>query len=77
MRNVEKSIARVAGLLFVAAAVLEGVSRLIESSQLHDAARWVLLGALFVVLAPIAVIGVLTGIQKLSARGKSGGSHAA
>jgi len=76
MTRPEKFILRVAGPLFILAALLEGLSRHADQPALHVAAAWVLITALFVVLTPIAVATVLVAFQSLLARRRSRDSDA-
>lgn len=72
----EKVIVGIAGLLFVLAAVLEGLSRLGNQPAFHHVAEWVLMGALFAVLTPIAVAAAVIAWQTLVARKKDRDSDA-
>jgi len=74
MPRPEKIIVGIAGLLFVLAAVLEGLSRLIDQPAFHHVAAWVLMAALFAVFTPIAVAVVVMAFQALVARKKDGES---
>jgi putative copper export protein len=71
MARPEKIIVSTGLLLFVIAAVLEGLSRLRDRPDLHDGARWAAVAALFVVLIPIALVGVVLGVQAWFARKRS------
>lgn len=77
MLRPERIIVGIAGLLFVLAAVLEGLSRLGDQPALHDVAAWVLMAALFAVLTPIAVATAVVAYQTLIARNKDRDSDAA
>jgi hypothetical protein len=77
MPRPEKIIVGIGGLLFVLAAVLEGLSRLSNQPAFHHVATWVLMGALFAVLTPIAVAVAVIAWQKLGARKKDRDSDAA
>jgi hypothetical protein len=77
MPRPERIIVGIAGPLFVLAAVLEGLSRLGDRPALHDAAAWVLMAALFVVLTPIAVAAAIVACQSLLVRKKDRDSDAA
>ena len=70
MPRPEKIVVRSAGLLFVLAAALEGISRLGGRPAFHEAAAWTLVAGLFAVLAPIAVAALFIGCQTLVARWK-------
>jgi len=70
MPRPEKIVVRSAGLLFVLAAALEGVSRLGGMPAFHEAAAWALMAGLFAVLTPIAVAAVVVACQALIARRK-------
>jgi len=75
MPRPEKIIVNTGLLLFVLAAVLEGLGRLRDRPDLHDAARWAAVAAVFVVLIPIALVGVVLGFQALFGRkGRPNGS---
>lgn len=65
MLHPEKILVRTGLSLFVLAAVLEGLSRLRHRPDLHAAALWVSIGALFVGLVPVAIVGVVLGFQAL------------
>ncbi|HKB83086.1 MAG TPA: hypothetical protein VKD04_07760 [Burkholderiales bacterium] len=65
MLRPEKIVVNTGLLLFVLAAVFEGLSRLFNRPDLHDVARWAAVAALFVALVPIALAGVVLGFQKL------------
>ena len=77
MPKPEKIIVGIAGPLFVLAAVLEGLNRLGHQPALHDAATWVLMTALFVVLTPTAVAAAIVACQSLLVDKKDGDSDAA
>lgn len=77
MLRPEKLIVRIAGFLFLLAAVLEGLSRLGDQPAFHDVAAWVLMAALFTVLTPIAVAAAVVACQTLIARKKDRDSDAA
>jgi hypothetical protein len=77
MPRAEKIIVGIAGLLFVLAAVLEGLSRLGEQPAYHDVAAWVLMAALFAVLTPIALAAGVVACQTFVARKKDRDSDAA
>jgi hypothetical protein len=77
MLRPEKIMVGIAGLLFILAAVLEGLSRLGDQPALHDVATWALMAALFAVLTPIAVATAVIAYQSLIARKKDRDSDAA
>ena len=70
MPRPEKIVVRSAGLLFVLAAALEGISRLGGRPAFHEAAAWALVAGLFAVLAPIAAAAAVVACQALVARRK-------
>jgi hypothetical protein len=76
MPRPEKIIVGIAGPLFILAAVLEGLGRLGDQPALHDAAVWVLMAALFVVLAPITVAAAIVAWQYFLAGRKDRDSDA-
>lgn len=77
MLRPEKLIVRIAGLLFLLAGVLEGLSRLGDQPAFHDAAAWALVAALFVVLTPILIAVVVVACQTFVARKKDRDTDAA
>jgi len=77
MPRPEKIIVGIAGLLFVLAAVLEVLSRLIDQPAFHHGAAWVLMAALFSVFMPIAVAAAVIAFQTFIARKKDRDSGAA
>ena len=68
MPRPERLIVGIAGPLFVLAAALEALSRLIDRPALHEAATWCVMAALFVVLTPIAAAAAIIAGQSLVGR---------